>query len=170
MAYWSVAQTESCRENTAASWLSRDGFETYLPKIKITRRVVDRSNHARIISRIVPLFPGYLFVHVVDRWWSIQNTIGITQLLLWGDHPAPVPDQEINKIKAKERGGLIRLPPPPGLKRGDQVRVLRGCFMDHIGLYEGMLGRERVRILLDILGAPIKLNLPAIDIVPVVTH
>jgi transcription antitermination factor NusG len=167
MAYWSVAQTESQREGTAAEWLRRDGFEIYLPKIKITRRVVDRQDRARIVSRIVPLFPSYLFVRVVDRWWSIANTIGVTQLLLAGDHPASVSDKEINKIMAQERGGLIRLPQPPGLKRGDQVRILRGSFQDHIGIYDGMSGKQRERVLLDLLGRRVPVELACADIAPI---
>jgi transcription antitermination factor NusG len=166
MAYWSVAQTESQREATAAEWLRRDGFEIYLPKIKITRRVVDRQERARIIARVVPLFPSYLFVRIVNRWWSIGNTIGVTQLLLAGDHPASVSDKEISKIMAQERGGLIRLPQPPGLKRGDQVRVLRGSFQDHIGVYEGMSGKQRERVLLDLLGRQVVVDLPSNDLQP----
>jgi transcriptional antiterminator RfaH len=164
MSYWSVAQTETQRETTAAEWLKRAGFETYLPKIKITRRVVDRNEHARIVARIVPLFPNYLFVRVVDRWWSIANTIGVTQLLLAGDHPAPVPEHEMARIQGQERGGLIRLPQPPGLKRGDHVRVLHGSFRDHIGLYDGMRAHQRVAILLDILGRKVPVEVPLADL------
>jgi Transcription termination factor nusG len=54
--YWSVAQCETRRESTAARFLHDQGFVTYLPKIKIAHK------------RIVPLFPSYLFVRIVDRW------------------------------------------------------------------------------------------------------
>jgi transcription antitermination factor NusG len=168
MAYWSVAQTENRRESTAADWLKRAGFETYLPKIKVVRQVVrghTRSHERmRTISRVEPLFPSYLFVHIVDRWYSIANTVGVIQLLLAGDQPAPISDKEINEIRAKERGGLIRLPPLPGLKRGDQVRVLRGTFADHIGIYDGMSGKQRERVLLDLLGQRVPVHLPSADI------
>jgi transcriptional antiterminator RfaH len=168
MAYWSVAQTENRRESTAADWLQRAGFETYLPKIKIVRQVIRGHTraHERMcsISRVEPLFPSYLFVRVVDRWYAIANTIGVMQLLLAGNQPAPIADQEINKIKAKERGGLIRLPPPPRIKLGDQVRVLRGTFADHIGIYDGMSGKQRERVLLDLLGQRVPVLLPSADI------
>jgi transcription antitermination factor NusG len=170
MAYWSVAQTEAQREATAAEWLARDGFETYLPKIKVVRQVIRGHTRwherTRTISRVEPLFPSYLFVRIVDRWWSIGNTIGVTRLLLAGDHPANVSDKEINKIMAQERGGLIRLPQPPGLKRGDQVRIVRGTFLHHIGIYDGMSGKQRERVLLDLLGRQVTVDLPSDHLQP----
>jgi transcriptional antiterminator RfaH len=166
MPYWSVAQTEAQREATAAEWLARAGFETYLPRIKITRRVVDRRNHAIIRSQIRPLFPSYLFVHIVDRWWAIGNTIGVTQLLLSGDQPAVLPDAEIHRIKALERSGLIRLPQAPGLRRGDRVRIGAGKFRDHIGIYDGMTGRDRARVLLAMLGRQVRVELAQADVQP----
>jgi transcriptional antiterminator RfaH len=159
--FWSVAQTESQREGTAAVWLGRAGFETYLPKIKVVRQVTDRQHRVCTVSRIEPLFRSYLFVRVIDRWYQISNTIGVIQLLLDGERPAPVPEREIMKIKAQERGGLVRLPPPPGLKRGDQVRVIHGMFFGRIGLWQGMSGKDREHVLLDLLGRQVRVDFPS---------
>ena len=52
--------------------------------------------------------------------------------------PATVPDTVISSLKAREIGGLIELPKPPRFRRGDHVRVLRGPFAGHVGLYAGM--------------------------------
>jgi hypothetical protein len=41
----------------------------------------------------VPLFSGYLFVWIFDRWYSIENTIGVIRLLSTGDVPSRVPDK-----------------------------------------------------------------------------
>src|SRR4249919_1288886 len=109
MAFWSVAQTETRREGTAASFLADQGYTTYLPRIRI------------IHKRIVPLFPSYLFVRIVDRWWSVNQTIGVIQLLTAGDAPAQVRDGIVEAIRAKERGGIVRLPPPQGLHVGQKV-------------------------------------------------
>ena len=50
------------------------------------------------------------------------------------------------------RNGLIELPKRPGLKSGDQVRILRGPFAGYLGLYAGMRAHERVLVLLALLG------------------
>lgn len=154
MAYWSVAQTETRRENTAAQFLADQGYSTYLPKIRIAHK------------RIVPLFPSYLFVRIVDRWWNVNKTIGIIGLLTAGDHPAQVRDGIVETIRAKERGGIVRLPPPQGLREGQQVRVLRGSFEGHIGLYQGMSGKDRERVLLDLLGRKVPVDFHKDDIQP----
>ena len=42
---------------------------------------------------------------------------------------------------------------------GDSVRVLSGAFTDVLGLFEGMGDRERVAILLDLLGRKVRVLL-----------
>jgi transcriptional antiterminator RfaH len=153
MSFWSVAQTETHREATAQRFLTDQGFETYLPKIKAKQRVV-------------PLFPSYLFVRIVERWYPIGNTIGVVQLLLAGDHPAQLRDEIINNIKNKERGGIVKLPKPQRLKQGDRVRIIRGSFQGHVGVYEGMTSKQRERILLELLGRQVSVQLSVEDFQP----
>jgi transcriptional antiterminator RfaH len=137
---WGVAQTESLRERTAARWLNADGITTWLPLI-------------RADARTVPLFPGYLFVQLAGaRWSAVENTIGILQLLKSGEQPAIVPAPEMARLRGLERDGLVRLPKPRGLVIGDRVRVIRGMFADHLAIFDGQSGRDRVWILLEFLG------------------
>lgn len=151
--FWSVAQTETRREGTAQRFLGDQGFTTYLPRIKVKKRVV-------------PLFPGYLFVRIFDRWYSVNQTIGVIHLLTAGDTPAQIRDSIVDQIKAKERAGIVRLPPPQGLRVGQQVRVLRGSFEGHIGLYAGMSGKDREKVLLDLLGRKVPVDFHKADIIP----
>jgi transcription antitermination factor NusG len=145
--FWSVAQTETRREQTAARFLADQGFLTYLPKIKIAHK------------RIVPLFPSYLFVRIVDRWWNVNQTIGIISLLTTGDAPARIRDTVVDLIRAKERGGIVRLPDPKRMQIGAKVRILKGSFEGHFGIYAGMTGKDRERVLLDLLGRKVNVDL-----------
>ena len=59
----------------------------------------------------------------------------------WGCHmvmdggtPARVPDRIIEEIRSRERGGLVELPKPPGLRRGERSGS-SGPFEDHLALY-----------------------------------
>ena len=151
MAYWGVAQTESQREKTAAMFLEDDGYEIYLPKVRASKREV-------------PLFPGYLFVWIVDRWYSIENTIGVVRLLSTGDVPSRVPDKEIRKFKSWEREGIVHLPKKRVLKRGDTMQILCGTFKDHVALYDGMLPHERIAVLLNLMGAQRRVELDRVDV------
>ena len=78
-----------------------------------------------------------------------------------GVGPAAVPEGVIMALKARETGGLIDLPQPPKFRPGDRLRVMRGPFAGHVGLYAGMKPRERVEVLLAILGGSQRVTLAA---------
>jgi transcription antitermination factor NusG len=81
--------------------------------------------------------------------------------VLDGVQPAKVPDKVIADLKRRERNGLVELPLPPGLRRGDQVRITRGVFAGQLALFDGMRPHERVAVLLQLLG---RVELPKGDI------
>jgi transcription antitermination factor NusG len=149
---WSVAQTETLRERAAQRFLEQSQFETYLPLIGAK-------------NRIVPLFPAYLFVRIGDTGWSrVDNTIGVLQLLRAGDKPAKIADDVINAIRDREHNGVVRLPERPRWQLGDRIRIGKGMFLGHIGLFDGMSARERVFVLLNLFGRQTRAELPVADL------
>jgi transcriptional antiterminator RfaH len=82
--------------------------------------------------------------------------------VLDGAAPARVPDAVIAEIRSRERGGLVEL--PPRFRRGDRVRVLNGPLAGHVGLYAGMRPRERIEVLLAILGGAQRVTMAQGDI------
>ena len=138
--------------------LRRQGFVIYLPRYLKQRR------HARRIEKIAaPLFPGYLFVSIdlaTQQWLSIDLTFGVTRLVRDGDRPAAVPEHVIDALKQREdAGGLVQLNRRPRFSQGDKIRVVGGAFCDSVGLYEGLSSRERVAILLELLGRKVRIVL-----------
>lgn len=157
---WFVIQTKSNREAKAAYHLERQGFKFYLP------RYLKRRSHARKIEIVpAPLFPGYMFVAVdlaTQRWRAIQSTVGVLRLVTNGNEPAPVPTEIIRAIREREDDkGFVSLDRTPAFRRGDKVRILAGAFMDLAGLFDGLADRERVAILLDLLGRKVRVMLDA---------
>ena len=153
MAFWSVAQIEPQREHIAARFLKAAEFEVYFPRVEI-ESVVGR-------TRIVPLFPTYLFVVIAERWHDARWCVGVSKLLMANGQPARLSGDVVTAMKAREdRDGLIRLARPPGLKPGDRVRITRGSFENHFGIYQGLSGAERVRLLLALLGRQVPVRLP----------
>jgi transcriptional antiterminator RfaH len=151
MSYWTVAQTESSREHIAKLFLDQQGFETYLPKVKLRKQVV-------------PMFPGYLFVRIEDVWHRINATIGVVCLLPVRERPGRIPDDFINGFRSEEdRNGLIRLP-KNNLQRGEKVRIMRGTFAEQVGLFEGQSGRDRVCVLLSLFNCLTKVELRPTDV------
>src|SRR5262245_36680370 len=139
MAYWAAAQLQPQRDGLALHCLRQAGFETYAPRLRERRTVVGRK-----VIRTPLLFPGYLFVLIKLQWHTARWSPGVVRLIMDGLAPAVVPDAIIAEIRSRETGGLIEL--PPRLKRGDRVRLLRGPFAGHVGLYAGMKPHERVEV------------------------
>jgi transcriptional antiterminator RfaH len=157
---WFVAHTQPHAEAKAVSHLNRQGFEIYFP------RYLKRRRHARRIETVAaPLFPRYLFVAVdiaAQRWRSIYSTIGVARLVCNGDEPAAVPDGIVEALKLREdASGFIKLDYRPPFRPGDKIRVLDGAFSSCLGLFESMAERERIAILLDLLGRKVRVVLDA---------
>jgi transcriptional antiterminator RfaH len=155
---WFVAHTQPHAEAKAVSHLNRQGFEIYFP------RYLKRRRHARRIETVAaPLFPRYLFVAVdiaAQRWRSIYSTIGVARLVCNGDEPAAVPDGIVEALKLREdASGFIKLDYRPPFRPGDKIRVLDGAFSSCLGLFESMAERERIAILLDLLGRKVRVIL-----------
>jgi len=133
-------------ETLAEDLFRRGGFESYLPQTKSRKGGK---------TRIAPLFPGYIFVRIIDQWYPVRWTIGVLRILMAGDEPARLADQVVDSIRRREVGGFVKL--PSAIKRGplnpgQKVRILTGSFQGHVGLYDGQSPQERERVLLNLLG------------------
>lgn len=150
MSYWSVVQTQTRREEAVEGRLIRIGFETYLPKIKIR-------------TEIAPYLPGYLFVRIIDRFYPVRWTEGVIRMLPTCDQPTL--EKYLAETRKKERKGFIPAT-LPRLKPGQKVRVIRGSFAGQIAECEGLSARDRVWILLDLLGQKASVELSDRDLEP----
>jgi transcriptional antiterminator RfaH len=145
MAYWACARLQLRRETLALHCLKLAGYEIYLPRLR-ERRV----RFGRKIVLTPALFPGYAFVWIELQWHAARWAPGVLGLVMSGDVPVRCPDGVIEQIKRRERGGLVDL--PSRLRRGDRVRILRGPFTGHLAIYADTPARDRVAILLALLG------------------
>lgn len=158
MAEWYVVQTQARAEQRADANLRQQGFQSYLPRLRCERR------HARKRETVLaPLFPGYLFVKLdlaQHRWRSINGTFGVSQLVCYGDRPAAAPQGIVEELMTREdQEGLITLEPRRFIK-GETLRFVSGTMKDCLGLFEGMAARERVIVLLDLLGRKVRVETP----------
>jgi transcriptional antiterminator RfaH len=157
---WYVVQTQVNGEAKAAQNLLRQGYEIYLP------RYLKRRRHARKVDFTAkPLFPRYMFVAIdvtTQRWRSIQSTFGVSRLVCNSDDPAPVARDVLRLLKAREDpDGFIQMDRRSQFSQGERVRVLSGPFSDNLGLFDGMADRDRVAILLDLLGRKVRVSIDA---------
>jgi transcriptional antiterminator RfaH len=160
MPFWACARVQPQREAFAAEHLEARGFQVFLPKIETKRTVA-------------PLFRGYAFVMIADRWRAVETSFGVLALIKFGETPARVPDREIEALKAMIDGhGFVRLPDGRGspTKRqiaiGAKVKIASGPFGGWTGLYAGQGVRDRERVLLALLGRQTPVLLAGNLIVP----
>src|SRR6516225_7951194 len=152
--YWCCAQIAQCRDRLAWHCLGLAGYNVYQPLLR-----EHRGSHGRKIIVTPPLFPGYLFVWVVQGWWNARWSPGVIRLVMDGLVPARVPDAVISEIRGRERGGFVELPKPRGLAPGTRVRVVSGPLSEQIGMLAALRPHERVLVLLRLLGGEQRVEL-----------
>ena len=155
---WHAVQVHLHAEKKAQMHLRRQGFETYLPLYLKRRR------HARKTDTVAaPLYPSYLFVRFdpsIHQWRSIHSTIGVVRLVCNGDAPAALDRAIIENLKSRENAqGFIQLDRRPRFMLHDKVRINDGVFADCLGLVEDVSDRDRVVILLNMLGRKVRVLL-----------
>lgn len=165
MKRWFVVHTHPNGEFKALANIVRQGFGAYLP------RYLKRRRHARKTDMIQsPLFPGYLFVEMDPehaRWRALNSTSGVSGLICQNGSPAPVPEQIIGTIRAREDAeGYVVLGHQKTLSPGDSVNIDKGAMAGHTGIFDCMTDRDRVFLLLELLGRQVRVKLPIADLSP----
>lgn len=165
---WYLVQTRPNSLHRAERNLLRQGFGVFSPKI---RRTVKGRHHFSVV--IKPLFPGYVFVQTHQdplAWRAINSTFGVSRLVSFGNSfPKAVPDAFIRATRDRcDCSGIIQ--PERDLASGDVVRVLKGPFSDFMLTIDRLDDRQRVWVLLDILGKETSVSFPKEDLLRVSRH
>jgi len=163
MKRWHVIYTRPRSESLALQHLKRQGFTAYLPRHRKQRR---HARRADLIS--APLFPRYMFVLIdaaTASWWSIRSTIGVNAIICQGDRPLPMLPGVVEELIDRENEkGFVCAGPNLNLRKGDKVRVERESLCDQVGLFEAMADKDRVIILLNLLGRQVRALVPTEDV------
>ena len=159
MKQWFVVHTHVQKEANATSHLMRQGFEVYLPQFLKVQK------HARRRDKVIkPLFPRYLFVAIdlsLERWRSVNSTLGVSYIICNGETPVPVPDQIVNDIRLREDDrGNVTLNKIVQFCKGDQIDIIDGALSDQMAIFDCVRDEDRVQVLLNLLGRSMKVILP----------
>jgi len=147
---WYLVYAKPRQETVAQANLARQGYETYLPLIRQVRK-----QHGRRVAAIGPMFPRYLFIQLdahTDNWGPIRSTLGVISLVRFGQAAAQVPDDLVANLRQREDEQGVQVLPTEEYQRGARVRITEGSFAGYEGVFLAKSGRDRVVLLLDILG------------------
>jgi transcription antitermination factor NusG len=161
---WYALYTRSRHEDVVCQRLAGKTIETFLPKMEVWSRRVDRRQRIQL-----PLFRGYVFANVAmdhGAWADIIRTSGVVQVLGSPEGCVPVPESQIETVRTLVGGGLL-LSPHPYLQVGRRVRVVNGPLAgcEGILLKKGPKG-TRLVIAVDIIRRAISVEIEASDVEP----
>jgi transcriptional antiterminator RfaH len=149
---WYLAQIKPNAHRLAERNLLRQGFEVFLPLLQETR-----ARGQSFISSTKPIFPGYLFVAAGEgQLSSVNNTLGISRLVSFGNVPHPVPAALIAglKLRCDDNGVMALL---AKLSAGDIVKIEQGPFAGFVATVDELDRNHRVWVLIDLMGRSSKL-------------
>ncbi len=165
MQQWYAVVSKPRQERTAEENLRNQEFETFLPLIKLQKRL--RGKWQDVIE---PLFPRYLFVHVdpdVVSVGPIRSTLGVAGLVRFGMEIKPVPDAVMAfLLQTRDPETGLHMPNQSGFKKNDSVTVVEGPFSGLNGIFHQTRGEDRVMVLLEFLGRTNVVTLKRDAIIP----
>jgi transcriptional antiterminator RfaH len=147
---WYLVYAKPRREMVAQANLARQGYEIYLPLIRQARK-----RQGRRVTVVGPMFPRYLFIHLdsqSDNWGPIRSTLGVASLVRFGQHAAQLPDDLVTALRRREDMQGVQVLPTKEFRPGSRVRISEGSLAGYEGVFLAKSGRDRVVLLLDILG------------------
>jgi len=148
---WIAVMTRPNQEMIACANLQRQGYAYYMPKFW----------HRHAGKAILkPLFPRYIFVNIDQTWHSLKSTRGVSYVLMGRDRPQVIPQSIIDSIKAREDAkGVFQMAEPEKFKKGEKVKATEGPLVGLPLIYDGMSGTERVKVLAEMLGRTVVVEL-----------
>ena len=157
MKYWLVATYKINESKRLESNLLNQNFDYYLPKIKIKK--ADSNLKEEV------LFPGYVFINTrLEDYSLIKYTKGIKKVVKFGKNIPRLTDYEIKNIQSIEKLSNSK-PIIPKINIGQEALVADGPFKGILVKVCSLPSKERIEVLLTILGSLRKVSILNKDLV-----
>jgi transcriptional antiterminator RfaH len=154
---WYCVKTKPKHDHIAAANLRRNlGLQVFNPTLRFERTT--RSGIRRVTE---PLFPGYVFVRceLGRSFDEVQHANGVAALVHFGNRVPRIADSVIEELQ-KLFPTTEPLPVEDRILPGEEVAVGEGPFSGAKAVVLRVLpARQRVEILLEVLGRPAPLEL-----------
>jgi transcription antitermination factor NusG len=158
---WYAAYTSANHEKRVAIQLEQRSVEHFLPLYHSVRHWKDRR-----VQLQLPLFPGYVFVHLAfrDRLQVVQIP-GLVHLISFAGHPAPLQVEDINALKNCLNHGE-RVAPHPYLQAGRRARVTSGPLQGLEGIILRRKNRTRFILSFDLIMRSVAVEIDQTTLTP----
>ncbi|SPE25614.1 Transcription antitermination protein nusG (modular protein) [Acidobacteriia bacterium SbA2] len=156
MSSWFAVYTASNHEKRVEQHLRMKEIETFLPQYSVTRRWKNRTS----VKVDLPLFSGYVFARIAptERIRVLEVPM-VYSIVSNGREPAPLPDAEIERLRACLHGRQVY--PFPYVKVGNRVRVRSGAFEGLEGIVVRTYGGLSVVVSIDLIQKSVAVHVEA---------
>jgi transcription antitermination factor NusG len=147
MPQWFAAYTSPRHEKRVAQYFNVREIEHYLPLYHPRHKW----NSGSTVTLDLPLFPGYIFVHIdrSERVRVLEVPGVLTFVCGTGGKPAALPDEEIDALRSGL--SLRSAEPHPLLTVGQRARIRSGALAGMEGVVVRQKGGLRVVLTVDLI-------------------
>jgi transcription antitermination factor NusG len=159
---WYAACTLPRHEKRVAEHLAGRDVAFFLPQYETVSRWKDRR-----VRLSLPLFPGYIFVHLAlcDRL-RVLETPSVVRLVGFNGSPSALPDADMERLR-RRLGDSSKAVPHPFLTVGRRVRIIRGSLEGLEGILLRRRGEFRLVISLELIQRSIAVDVDADAVKPI---
>ncbi len=157
------------------------GFENKV-KVALEERIAASPHHEKFGEVLVPteevvelvkgkrktssrkFYPGYILVQMElddGTWHVVNDTAKVTGFLGGRNKPAPISDEEADRILNRMEAGKLKPQPKYFFEFGDEIRVIDGPFTNFNGTVEEVNQEKgKIKVLVSIFGrsTPVELD------------
>jgi transcription antitermination factor NusG len=153
---WLVATYKINEVKRLEKNLLNQKFDFFLPKITVKKNSKSKEE---------ALFPGYIFINTTfENYSALKYTIGIKNILKFGDNISCVSNEEIKSIQSVQDESKIN-PISTSIKIGQNAYIASGSLKGSIVKICSLPSKDRVDILLSFLGSVRRITIPEKDLV-----
>jgi transcriptional antiterminator RfaH len=154
--YWYVVYSKPRQETSAEFHLQQRGVEVFAPKLSLPKYVARP-------SRVVPLFPSYLFVRIdpAQDYCRVLWAPGVKRFVSSNGVPTPLEDAVVTfLVERADSQGTVQA--RADLQVGQMVEIARGPFDGLIGIIQKPPdAKGRIKVLMQLLNQrPVKVDVP----------
>jgi transcription antitermination factor NusG len=160
--HWYAVYTCAHHERRVADQFINRGVEHFLPHYESVRKWKDRRVRLQL-----PLFPGYVFVHLaLQNRLQVLQVPGVVKLVGFNGQPAPLPETEIGTIR-NALNSAHHIEPHAYIQVGRRVRVLSGPLEGLAGIVVKRKNRTRLIISLELIQRSVSVEVSDMDLLVV---
>ena len=129
---WYALHARSRHEDVVFNGLMKKSIEAFVPRVEVMSRRKDRRKRI-----LVPLLPGYVFVHSdlnPYHYWDIIKTYGVVRIVGTESKPVPVKEEEMASLRILH-GTDRTVRNQAYMKKGDRIMIMEGPLKGLTGFY-----------------------------------